>query len=175
MKVHCTVRKDFEADLGGGPSSWREGERVELEHWQMRVLRRHGLAEPLNPLGLAAVRKLLLLEGKQPGLQPLPQGFYALLAEEIEYRRERGEEEAEELRRAAEDFLELRLQKLVRLAPFPSQAKGALPEERVLLEELGRGIEEWRKWMSKRLKVGENEGRRTLRELDGEKPDLQEP
>ncbi|MEM2866675.1 MAG: hypothetical protein QXM46_05390 [Candidatus Hadarchaeales archaeon] len=175
MKVPCTIKRDFEVDLGEGVSSWREGERVELEHWQLRVLRKHELVEPLEQVGLAAVRKLLLSEGRQPGLQPLPQGFYVLLAEEMEYLRSKGEESLEDLKKAVEDFLELRLQKLVRLSLFPSQAKGALPEERVLLEELSGGIEEWRRWMTRRLKVGENEGRRTLREMDGEKPDLQKP
>jgi len=156
MKIPCVIKGDFELDLGGGPSSWREGERVELEHWQFRVLRKHGLVEPLHPLGLAAVRKLLLSEKKQPGLQPLQQGFYHQLAEEMEHLR--GSEEGEEFRKAVEDFLEVRLQKLVRFSLFPSQAKGALPEERVLLEELAGKIEEWRRWMGKRMGVGGSEG-----------------
>lgn len=155
MKIPCVIKGEFELDLGGGPSSWREGERVELEHWQFRVLRKHGLAEPLHPLGLAAVRKLLLSERKQPGLQPLPQGFYQQLAEEMECLK--GSGEGEEFRRAVEDFLEVRLQKLVRFSLFPSQAKEALPEERVLLGELAGKIEEWRKWMGKRLEVGRGE------------------
>jgi hypothetical protein len=173
MKVRAVIKRDFEVDLGEGPSSLRAGEERELEHWQLRVLRRHGLAEPLNPVGPTAVRKLRLSEARQPGLQPLPQGFYSLLAGEMEHlRREGGEEE---LREAVEDLLELRLQKLVRLSLFPSQAKGAAPEERVLLGELGGRIEEWKKWMKERLEVGKDEGGRTLQELGGEEPDLQEP
>ncbi|TDA31033.1 MAG: hypothetical protein DSO04_04860, partial [Hadesarchaea archaeon] len=78
-------------------------------------------------------------------------------------------------REAVEDLLELRLQKLVRLSLFPSQAKGAAPEERVLLGELGGRIEEWKKWMKERLEVGKDEGGRTLQELGGEEPDLQKP
>lgn len=156
MKISCVIKGDFELDLGGGLSSWREGEKVELEHWQFRVLRKHGLAEPLHPLGLAAVRKLMLSERKQPGLQPLPPNFYQQLAEEMGYLK--GSEEGEEFRKAVEDFLEVRLQKLVRFSLFPSQAKGALPEEKVLLEGLVEKIEEWRRWMGKRLEVGGSEG-----------------
>jgi hypothetical protein len=173
MRIPSVIRKDFEVDLGEGPFTLRAGEERELEHWQLRVLRRHGLAEPLHPAGLAAVRKLRLSEAKQPGLQPLPPGFYPLLAEEMELLRREGKEE--ELRGALEDLLELRLQKLVRFSLFPSQAKGATPEEKILLEELGGRIEEWRNWMNQRLEVGKDEGGRTLQELGGENPYLQEP
>jgi|YelNatPaOPRAMG01_1025707.scaffolds.fasta_scaffold07896_2 DNA replication initiation complex subunit (GINS family) len=171
MRIPVVIKKDCEVDLGEGPFSLRAGEERELEHWQLRVLRRHGLAEPLHPMGPTAVRKLRLSEAKQPGLQPLPQGFYPLLAEEMEHlRREGGEEE---LRKVLEDLLELRLQKLVRLSLFPSQTKGATPEERRLLEELAGRVEEWKDWMNQRLEVGKDEGGRTLQELGGENPDLQ--
>jgi hypothetical protein len=45
----------------------------------------------------------------------------------------------------------------------------------MLLEELGKGIGEWRNWMNQRLEVGRDEGGRTLQELGGENPYLQEP
>ncbi len=172
MKIRSVIRQDLELGLGEPLSHLRAGEEVELEHWQLRVLRRHGLAEPLQPMGPAAVKRFQLSEARQAGLQPLPPDFYLLVAEEMEHLRREGREG--ELRRVVEDFLELRLGKLVRFSLFPSQAKGITPEEKVLLRELGEKVEEWRGWMMKRLKVGGDEGR-ALQELAGSPADLQKP
>ncbi len=178
MKIRAIVRKGVgEVEIAGrklGP--FREGEEVELEHWELRVLRRHGMAEPAQRMGIAELRKVLISEGKQAELSVLPEWFYHSVAGEIEsLRREGKNEKANELRAALESFIEMRLHKLVKLALSPSEAKGALPEERMLLSRLSSCVEEWIEWLNERFErkeVGGIGARGNIPNVVGEKTDI---
>ena len=114
---------------------------MELEIWEVEILRRHGLAEPVRKFTLAELRKLLLAEERGFELSPLPAGFYSSVESEA---RCLGEGEgAGELRDAFESLVELRSQKLLGSALSPEGVKNALPEERFLLNRLNALSDEW--------------------------------
>jgi DNA replication initiation complex subunit (GINS family) len=124
-----------------------EGEEVEVEEWTARNLIGRGLAELAEPLDLAELRRMILAEEREKGLRKLPDDFLLRLSLSLQ---RAGEAEAQ-MREAAEELLEVRVQKM--LANLPSRDENMLPEEASLFNLLSADLERWREEMKRGMGI----------------------
>jgi DNA replication initiation complex subunit (GINS family) len=136
------------------------GQEAEFEPWEVRVLERHGLVEPIQRLTTAELRKFMLAEERASGLGPLPPSFYAAVAQRAASMRASSQpDEIEEFRAAFEALTEIRTHKLLRAALSPANAENMLPEERFIVNRLAMVLEDWWRWLTelleKEVEIGE--------------------
>jgi len=125
------------------------GQEAEFEPWEVKVLERHELVEPIQKLTTAELRKFMLAEERAPGLWQLPSNFYAMVAQRAASMRASGQpDEIEEFRAAFEALIEARTRKLLRAALSPANAENMLPEERFVVNRLAMALEDWGRWLS---------------------------
>jgi DNA replication initiation complex subunit (GINS family) len=124
-----------------------EGEEVEVEEWTARNLIGRGLAELAEPLDLAELRRMILAEEREKGLRKLPDDFLLRLSLSLQ----RAGEAAAQMREAAEELLEVRVQKM--LANLPSRDENMLPEEASLFNLLSADLERWKEEMKRGMGI----------------------
>jgi len=136
------------------------GQEAEFEPWEVKVLERHELVEPIQRFTTAELRKFILAEERAPGLGPLPSNFYAMVGQRSASMRTSGQpDEIEEFRAAFEVLTEIRTHKLLRAALSPANAENLLPEEQFFVNRLAMALEDWGRWLSelleKEVEIGE--------------------
>ena len=136
------------------------GQEAEFEPWEVKVLERHELVEPIQRLTTAELRKFMLAEERAPGLGSLPSNFYAMVGQRSASMRTSSQpDEIEEFRAAFEALTEIRTHKLLRAALSPANAENLLPEERFFVNRLAMALEDWGRWLSelleKEVEIGE--------------------
>jgi DNA replication initiation complex subunit (GINS family) len=136
------------------------GQEVEFEPWEVMMLERRGLVEPVQKLTTAEIRKFMLAEERTPKLGHLPSNFYAMVAQRATSIQKSGQpDEIEEFRAAAGALAEARTHKLLRAALSPANAENLLPEERFFVNRLAMALEDWGRWLSELIeKEVENRG-----------------
>lgn len=143
--VKARVIKDMpELKLVGrslGPLA--EGQNLELEPWEALVLERLGYVELTQPITLAEVRRLTLVEERSSGLGALPPDFYKLALQKLQALKMEGRPEAQELKASLEALIQLRLPKLLEGALDPRAVKNLTPEEASLVHHLARILHWW--------------------------------
>ena len=150
MKQRVRVLKDLpEMKLVGrqvGPLT--VGQETEFEPWEVRVLERSGVIEPVQKITTGELRKYILAEERAPGLVQLPPNFYAIISQRAAIISKTDlQEEIEEFKSAFEALAEVRTQKLLRAALSPSNAENLLPDERFVVNRLAMDLEDWGKWL----------------------------
>lgn len=151
MKQRVRVLKDLpEVKLVGrrvGPLV--VGQETEFEPWEVRVLERNGVIEPVQKITTAELRKYILAEERATGLVQLPSNFYAIVSQRAAIMSKSGQqEEIEEFKSAFGALAEARTQKLLRAALSPANAENLLPEERFVVNRLAMDLEDWGKWLA---------------------------
>ncbi len=136
------------------------GQEAEFEPWEVKVLERHELVEPIQRLTTAELRKFMLAEERASGLGLLPSNFYAMLAQRAASIQTSGQpDEIGEFRAAAGTLAEIRTHKLLQAALSPANAENLLPEERFIVNRLAMALEDWGRWLSelieKEAEIGE--------------------
>ncbi|MEM2908343.1 MAG: hypothetical protein QXP65_04010 [Candidatus Hadarchaeales archaeon] len=158
------------------------GQEVELEPWEVNVFERHGLAEPVQRLTTAEVRKLLLAEERTAWVGVLPPDFYEMIPQAASSLREEGQlEKLEEFRAAIWSLVELRLEKLLRAAVSSADLGDLPPREKFLVNRLAKVIKDWNEWLNDLFeeKVGGEAGERdekfggNIRDVVGNEADIQ--
>jgi hypothetical protein len=158
------------------------GQEVELEPWEAKVFERHGLAEPVQRLNIAEVRKLLLAEERTAWIGALPPDFYEMIPQAVSSLRAEGQpEKLEEFRAAVWSLLELRLEKLLRAAFSPADLEDLPSREKFLINRLAKVIKDWNEWLDDLFekKVGEEAGGHdekfggNIRDVVGNEADIQ--
>lgn len=136
------------------------GQETEFEPWEVKVLERHGVIEPIQRITTAELRKFMLAEERAPGIVQLPSNFYAIISQRASSISKSGQqEEIEEFRAAFEALAEVRTQKLLRVALSPANPENLLPEERFIVNRLAMALEDWGQWLTeifgKEAEIGE--------------------
>ena len=136
------------------------GQETEFEPWEVKVLERHGVIEPIQRITTAELRKFMLAEERAPGIVQLPSNFYAIISQRASIiSKSSQQEEIEEFRAAFEALTEVRTQKLLRVALSPANAENLLPEERFIVNRLAMALEDWGQWLTeifgKEAEIGE--------------------
>jgi DNA replication initiation complex subunit (GINS family) len=124
-----------------------EGEEAEVEEWTARTLLGKGLAELAEPLDLAELRRMILAEERERGLRKLPEDFLVRLSLSLQ----KAGEVAAQMREAAEELLEVRIQKM--LANLPNRDENLLPEETSLVNLLSADLERWKEELKRRVGI----------------------
>ncbi len=124
-----------------------EGEEVEVEEWTARTLLERGLAELAEPLDLAELRRMVLAEERERGLRKLPEDFLVRLSLSLLKAGEAGAQ----MREAAEELLEVRIQKM--LANLPNRDENMLPEETSLVNLLSADLERWKEELKRGMGI----------------------
>jgi len=168
--VRITANRNYsEIKLGGlsiGP--FEEGNDYEVYYWVASELAKSGIAHYREDDSLDAA-KLYKIQWKERvqvagQISELPNDFYprlrryiASVKEDIPKQHEKFQE-YEKAMQTALDIINSRLKKLVTLASGPTLTdqvlKKVTPEERIIYEQLGKTIHEWRK----RIIEYQNEG-----------------
>jgi hypothetical protein len=124
------------------------GQETEFEPWEVKVLERHGVIEPIQRITTAELRKFMLAEERAPGIVQLPSNFYAIVSQRAAIISKSGQqEEIEEFKSAFGALAEARTQKLLRAALSPGNAENMLPEERFIVNRLAMTLEDWGQWL----------------------------
>jgi hypothetical protein len=136
------------------------GQETEFEPWEVKVLERHEVIEPIQRITTAELRKFMLAEERAPGVVQLPSNFYAIISQRAAIISKSGQqEEIKEFRAAFEALAEVRTQKLLRVALSPANAENLLPEERFIVNRLAMALEDWGEWLAeifgKEAEIGE--------------------
>jgi hypothetical protein len=125
------------------------GQETEFEPWEVKVLERHEVIEPIQKITTAELRKYMLAEERNPVLGQLPSNFYAIISQRVAIISKSGQqEEIEEFKAAFEALAEVRTRKLLRAALSPADAENLLPEERFVVNRLAMDLEDWGKWLA---------------------------
>lgn len=163
MKQLVRITKDLpELKLVGRRlRSAAAGQEIEVESWEASVLERHGFVEPVQKITATELRKQILAEERTSTLEPLPQDFYARVANKVENLQRAGQaDRLGELREATSSLVEMRVQKLVHLAASEVGPRDLPPEEQFLLNRFGAALDNWKEWLDHLL-------RREIKEVGG--------
>ncbi|MBC7219021.1 MAG: DNA replication complex GINS family protein [Hadesarchaea archaeon] len=180
MRQRVRAVKDFpEVELVGrkiGPLA--VGDEVELWFWDANALRNSGFVEFLQPISPTELRKLVFAEERD--LEPimLPDNFYISIARNAALMSQGGKKmESDEIFSQVSLLLDARLPKLIRLALSPEVPLGLTPEERLLVNEVSKFIDDWsrrlRRLFEFREEVGKNGEGRPVQYVVGDKADIQ--
>ncbi|RLG57047.1 MAG: hypothetical protein DRN83_02770 [Hadesarchaea archaeon] len=159
--------------------SFARGDEVELWTWDAIVLERHGVAESVQKLEPAELRKLILAEERNLSIEPLPDDFYRLAAQRISILREAGKSKrADELREQILALVEIRLPKLLRLALSPGEALDLPVEEHFLINRLADTLDGWIERLSALLErsgeeVEKHEPGKSVQRIAGDETNIQ--
>jgi len=138
-----------------GPFS--PGDEAELWKWDAEVLENHGIVVPIQKISPQEMRKLILLQERNPGPIQLPKDLYGVVRDQIKALERAGNHKAaEELRSGLMTLIEIRLPKLILLSLTPEIRVELPPEEVFLLNRLADNVEEWsRRLVEESEKIGE--------------------
>ncbi|RZN50554.1 hypothetical protein EF808_00835 [archaeon] len=149
MKVKGLQTYQYESDLL--TVVIKKGETKELPPHIAYVLERNEVVE-IPRVSSAAMRKYVMTERSQPGLQELPTNIYELVAHSIATEKE--EKEQGRLRQATMELLYVRLEKIHKHLNQPKSIKAYMqPKEAEfyvklssLVEDIGRSLFEGDAW-----------------------------
>jgi hypothetical protein len=129
-----------------------EGERAELWRWEAEVFQEEGLAEveTLQPIEL---KKRILAEEMDQGLQPLPANFYEQVRYTLRNLAGKGDKAGlDQMTAQLRVLLDRRVMKLFRFVFSPEDVPDVPPEERLLLNVIFPIVE---RWMADLARTGE--------------------
>ncbi|MGQ9788592.1 MAG: hypothetical protein ACUVQM_04745 [Candidatus Hadarchaeaceae archaeon] len=179
MKQLVRIVKDFpQVELVGrkvGPLV--AGDEVELWPWDANALMNSGFVEFLQPISAAELKKLVFAEERSLEPLTLPDNFYISIARNAVLMSQEGKKESDEMFSQTSLLLDARLPKLIRLAISPDVPPVLTPEERFLVNEVSKFIDDWsrrlRSLFELREEVGKNGGGRPVQYVVGDKADIQ--
>jgi len=149
MEVKGLQTYDYESDLFS--ISIKKGETKDLPPHIAYVLERNEIVE-IPHITSAVVRKRVMTERSQPGLQELPKHMYELIAHSMEH--EGDEKEKERIRQATVELLYSRLEKIHKHIHQPKRIQSQMQQKEAefyvklssLIDDIGRSLFEGDAW-----------------------------
>lgn len=131
------------------------GDEADLPYWAARVFLRRGDGTG-QAISAAEVRRKIVLEESRSELGELQPDFFSLARENVLALRAAGKhEEAENLKSMVLKLVEVRVLKLLKLAVDPENANVEVPEEKFLLNLMGKVLDFWTRDLLEFLELGE--------------------